>query len=56
VLTVGQYYVERYFARGSQRELPMTPWQRLRRMLFTFHAPPPQPPVAQRRDDSGQAF
>ena len=56
VLTVGQYYVERYFARGSQRELPMTPWQRLRRMLFTFHAPPPQPPVAKRRDDSGQAF
>ena len=38
VLTVGQYYVERYFARGSQRELPPTPWQRLRRNLFTFHA------------------
>jgi len=43
VLTVGQYYIERYFARGSQRELPMTPWQRLRRMMFTFHAPPPEP-------------
>jgi polar amino acid transport system permease protein len=37
ILTVGQYYLERYFARGSQRELPPTPWQRLRRNLFTFH-------------------
>lgn len=43
ILTIGQYYVERYFARGSQRELPPTPWQRFRRMLFTFHAPPPGP-------------
>jgi polar amino acid transport system permease protein len=56
VLTIGQYYIERYFARGSQRELPMTPWQRFRRMLFTFHASPPQPVVAQRRDDLGQGF
>ncbi len=38
ILTVGQYYVERYFARGSQRELPLTPLQRFRRMAFTFHA------------------
>ena len=43
ILTVGQYYIERYFARGSQRELPMTPLQRFRRMLVTFHAPPPGP-------------
>ena len=42
ILTVGQYYVERHFARGSQRELPATPFQRFRRMLFTFHAPSPQ--------------
>jgi len=41
ILTVGQFYLERYFARGSQRELPATPIQRLGRMLFTFHAPPP---------------
>jgi polar amino acid transport system permease protein len=41
ILTVGQFYLERYFARGAQRELPATPIQRLRRMLFTFHAPPP---------------
>jgi polar amino acid transport system permease protein len=43
ILTVGQYYIERYFARGSQRELPLTPFQRFRHMLFTFHAPPPLP-------------
>ena len=44
ILTVGQYYVERYYSRGSQRELPPTPLQRFRRMLVTFHAPPPGPP------------
>ncbi len=43
VLTFGQYYVERYFARGSQRELPPTPIQRFRRVLFQGHATPPWP-------------
>jgi polar amino acid transport system permease protein len=43
ILTVGQFYLERHFARGAQRELPATPIQRLRRMLFTLHAPPPEP-------------
>lgn len=49
ILTVGQYYLERYFARGSMRGLPPTPIQRFRRLLFTFHAPPPlpaEPPVS----------
>ncbi|MBV8194082.1 MAG: amino acid ABC transporter permease [Candidatus Dormibacteraeota bacterium] len=41
ILTVGQYYLERYFARGTQRELPATPLQRFRKLLLTFHAPPP---------------
>jgi len=36
ILTVGQYYIERYFARGSQRELPETPFQRFRRLFFTY--------------------
>jgi polar amino acid transport system permease protein len=44
VLTAGQYYIERHFARGTARELPVTPLQRLRRLVFTFHAPPPGPP------------
>lgn len=39
ILTFGQYYVERYFAKGSQRALPPTPLQRFRTMLFTFHSP-----------------
>ena len=33
VLMVGQYYLERHFARGSQRSLPLTPLQKLRRRL-----------------------
>ena len=31
VLTVIQYYIERHFARGSSRNLPLTPMQRLAR-------------------------
>ncbi len=33
ILTVGQYYVERRYARGSLRELPLTPLQKLRRFI-----------------------
>jgi polar amino acid transport system permease protein len=49
ILTFGQYYVERYFARGSQKALPPTPLQRFRRMLVSFHSAPglgegPTPP------------
>jgi polar amino acid transport system permease protein len=33
VLMVGQYYIERYYARGSVRTLPPTPLQRLRARL-----------------------
>jgi polar amino acid transport system permease protein len=35
VLSVIQYYIERHYARGSSRELPPTPWQRLRRRFRT---------------------
>ncbi len=41
VLTFGQYYLERYFARGAARQLPLTPIQRFRRLLFHFHDAPP---------------
>ena len=41
ILTVGQFYVERHFGRGTQRGLPPTPIERFRRMLFSFHQPPP---------------
>ena len=50
VLTVGQYYIERHYARGSARELPPTPRQRFRRMLITFHAPRRAGLAAARRD------
>jgi polar amino acid transport system permease protein len=43
VLTFGQYYLERYFAKGSSRELPPTPLQRFRHMFFHFHDAPPAP-------------
>jgi polar amino acid transport system permease protein len=36
VLYVGQYYLERYYARGSVRELPATPLERIRRGLFSL--------------------
>lgn len=38
VFSVGQYYVERRYARGSTRSLPPTPLQRLRKNLRLFHS------------------
>jgi polar amino acid transport system permease protein len=35
VLSIAQYYIERRYRRGSSRQLPPTPLQRLRRNLFT---------------------
>ena len=46
VLTSGQYYVERYFARGATRQLPPTPMQRLRARfagITSSRADPPAP-------------
>ena len=31
VLSVVQYYVERHYAKGAQRTLPPTPWQKVQR-------------------------
>jgi polar amino acid transport system permease protein len=45
VLTFGQYYLERYFARGSARQLPPTPLQRFRRLLFRVHDPAATAPI-----------
>ncbi len=41
ILTFGQFYLERYFARGSARQLPLTPLQRFRRLLFHAHIETP---------------
>ncbi|MEU0050706.1 amino acid ABC transporter permease [Streptomyces sp. NPDC006309] len=39
VLSVGQYYVERYYARGSSRQLPPTPWQKVRTNMLSLGRP-----------------
>ncbi|MFG2813785.1 MULTISPECIES: amino acid ABC transporter permease [unclassified Streptomyces] len=39
VLSVGQYYIERYYARGSSRQLPDTPWQKVRANMFSLGRP-----------------
>lgn len=33
ILSIGQYYLERHYARGSSRRVPDTPWQQLQRNL-----------------------
>jgi polar amino acid transport system permease protein len=43
VLTIGQFYIERHYARGTTRVLPPTPLQRLRQDLF--HLRPQSQPV-----------
>lgn len=41
VLSVGQYYLERRYARGSSRTLPPTPLQRLRTVVLPGRRPQP---------------
>jgi len=45
ILTVGQYYVERHYARGSTRALPPTPLQKLRQGLFQLRPGRPGLPM-----------
>ena len=40
LLMTGQYYLERYYARGSQRSLPPTPLEKLRKRLSGVRPPP----------------
>ncbi|SEC56920.1 amino acid ABC transporter membrane protein, PAAT family [Streptomyces sp. 2131.1] len=39
VLSVGQYYLERYYARGSSRSLPPTPFQKVRASVLSIGRP-----------------
>ncbi|MFD7444259.1 amino acid ABC transporter permease [Streptomyces sp. NPDC059909] len=39
VLSIGQYYLERYYARGSSRSLPPTPLQKIKTNLFSLGRP-----------------
>jgi polar amino acid transport system permease protein len=36
ILSIFQYYIERYFSRGAARGMPLTPFQRLRRQARAF--------------------
>ncbi|GAA3741942.1 amino acid ABC transporter permease [Streptomyces tremellae] len=36
VFSVGQFYLERYYARGSSRALPPTPWQRVKANVLSL--------------------
>ncbi|MEV7681104.1 amino acid ABC transporter permease [Streptomyces sp. NPDC088341] len=38
-LSIGQYYLERHYARGSSRSLPPTPFQRVRANLLSLGRP-----------------
>jgi polar amino acid transport system permease protein len=38
ILTIGQYYVERHYAKGAQRALPLTPWQKVQRKMTNINA------------------
>ena len=59
VLSIGQYYIERYYGRGTARAQPQTPLQRLRRNLFSSGharlavAPDEAVIPVPRRDESG---
>ncbi len=37
VLSIGQYYIERYYGRGRSRAVTLTPWQRIREGLRPRH-------------------
>ncbi|MHC5262540.1 amino acid ABC transporter permease [Streptomyces sp. UC4497] len=39
ILSVGQYYIERYYARGTSRQLAATPWQKVRGTLISLGRP-----------------
>ena len=55
ILSIAQYYIERYYARGSARALPPTPVQRARRWVSTQWArlgDDAAPPGRKRRSDA----
>lgn len=39
VFSVGQYYLERHYARGSLRQLPATPWQKVKANMLALGRP-----------------
>jgi polar amino acid transport system permease protein len=51
-VSVVQYYVERWTARGSVRALPPTPWQRVRALVRRSGHGPRRPGGTDHRDDA----
>ncbi|MEE1927629.1 amino acid ABC transporter permease [Streptomyces sp. TRM 70351] len=39
VFSIGQYYLERHFSKGADRQLPPTPLQRIKAQLTSFRTP-----------------
>ncbi|MDQ0707360.1 polar amino acid transport system permease protein [Arthrobacter woluwensis] len=54
VLSVAQYYIERHYSRGSVRNLPPTPWQRIRANLAPGRRPALQPAAQTTAETTGQ--
>jgi polar amino acid transport system permease protein len=52
VLSVGQYYIERHYSRGSMRSQPPTFFQQLRKSFASFHASLPSTETRQARSSS----
>ncbi|MEU8568419.1 amino acid ABC transporter permease [Streptomyces pathocidini] len=40
IFSVGQFYIERHYAKGSLRTLPLTPWQKVKTNLAMFKGRP----------------
>jgi polar amino acid transport system permease protein len=53
VLTIGQYYLERRFGRGTRRMQALTPWQRFQAIVVPRHAEPAVAPPALRAPEGG---
>ncbi|CAB4666646.1 unannotated protein [freshwater metagenome] len=53
LLTIGQFYIERHYGKGSTSTQAPTFLQRLRRNVFRFHSPPPTPPSSTLLDAHG---
>ena len=53
LLTIGQFYIERHYGKGSSNTLAPTFLQRLRRNVFRFHDAPPTPPSSTLLDTNG---
>jgi polar amino acid transport system permease protein len=47
IMSIGQFYIERHYDRGSSREQGPTPWGRVRRNLMSFGHAPIELPAAQ---------